>query len=81
MTTGAVFGRPSLRGLGVRLALAFSVALLPLGIVSALQSRSLLDEAQARSEAALLGETLLAVSPEANLIRSARVATVRLRRL
>ena len=74
MKVGGVFGRRSLRGLGVRLALAFSVALLPLGIVSALQSRSLLDEAQARSEAALLGETLLAVSPEANLIRSARVA-------
>ena len=66
--------RPMFRGLGVRLAFAFAVALLPLGIVSALQSRSLLDEAQARSEAALLGETLLAVSPEANLIRSARVA-------
>jgi two-component system, sensor histidine kinase PdtaS len=74
MTAGPARARPILRGLGVRLAFAFSVALLPLGIVSALQSRSLLDEAQARSEAALLGETLLAVAPEANLIRAARVA-------
>jgi two-component system, sensor histidine kinase PdtaS len=74
MTARPGTSRPFLQGLGVRLAIAFSVALLPLGIVSALQSRSLLEEARARSEAALLGETLLAVAPEANLIRSARVA-------
>jgi len=66
--------RPFTRRLGVRLALAFAAALLPLGIVSALQSRSLLDEARARSEAALLGETLLAAAPETGLIRGARVS-------
>ncbi len=71
---GPAVARSFMQGLGVRLALAFSVALLPLAIVSALQSRSLLDEAEARSEAALVGETLLAVAPEANLIRAARVA-------
>lgn len=66
--------RPITQRLGVRLAFAFAIALLPLGIVSALQSRSLLDEARARSEAALLGETLLAAAPEASLIRGARVS-------
>lgn len=54
------------------MASALTAALLPLGIVAALQSRSLLIEAHARSEAALLGETLLAAAPEAGLIRAAR---------
>jgi two-component system, sensor histidine kinase PdtaS len=66
--------RMFLRRLGVRLALAFAVALLPFGIVSGLQSKSLVDEARARSEAAVLGETLIALAPDANLIRGARVA-------
>lgn len=67
--------RPFSQRLDVRLALAFAIALLPLAIVSALQSQSLLDEAQARSEAALLGETLLSAAPEAGLIRGARVSS------
>lgn len=60
--------------LGVRLAFAFAISLLPLGVISGLQSRSLIDEARARSTAALVGETLLAAAPEARLIRGARVA-------
>ncbi len=60
--------------LGFRLAFALALALLPLGLLSAYQVRSLMGEAQARSEAAILGETLLAVAPEAGLIRDARTA-------
>ena len=62
-----------LQKLGVRLALALAIALLPLGVISGLQSRSLIHEAQARSAAALLGETLLAAGPVTRLIRSAQV--------
>ena len=65
--------RPQIwKSLGFRMAFALAVALLPLGVVSAIQSRSLLIEAQARSQAALLGETLLAAAPEAGLFRAAR---------
>lgn len=64
---------PVSQRLGVRLALALAISLLPLGVISGLQSRSLLDEARARSAAALLGETILAAGPAAQLIRSARV--------
>lgn len=71
--TAAEGPRPKFwKKLGFRMAFALTAALLPLGIVAALQSRSLLIEAQARSEAALLGETLLAAAPEAGLIRAAR---------
>ena len=71
MTAAAV--RPQIwKSLGFRMAFALAVALLPLGVVSAMQSRSLLIEAQARSQAALLGETLLAAAPEAGLFRAAR---------
>ncbi len=74
MTKPATRKRPFSQMLGVRLAFAFAVSLLPLGLISGMQSRSLMDEAKARSTAALLGETLLAAGPEARLIRGARVA-------
>ena len=74
MISGLPVARPLARRLGFRLALAFALALLPLGIVSSLQSQSLLKEAQARSQAALLGQTLMAVAPEANMIRAAQSA-------
>ena len=74
MTDAGTPKQPSSQRLGVRLAFALAVALLPLGVVSGLQSDSLLKEARARSEAALLGETLVAAAPEAALIRGARVA-------
>ncbi len=64
--------------LGVRLAFALALALLPLGILTSYQVQSLMGEAQARSEAAILGETLLAVAPEAGLIRDARAAVAAL---
>jgi len=65
---------PLSQRLGFRLAIALAISLLPLGIITGLQSQSLMDEARARSTAALLGETLLAAAPEARLIRGARVA-------
>lgn len=64
---------PVTQRLGVRLALALAISLLPLGVISGLQSRSLIEEARARSAAALLGETLLAAGPATRLIRNARV--------
>jgi two-component sensor histidine kinase len=66
---------PVWQKLGFRLALAFAVSLLPLGIISGLQSRSLIEEARARSAAGLLGETLLAAGPTIRLIRSARATS------
>jgi two-component system, sensor histidine kinase PdtaS len=74
MSENMAQSRPFPQRLGVRLALAFAITLLPFGIVSGLQSGTLLDEARARSEAALLGETLLAAADESDLIRGARVA-------
>jgi two-component system, sensor histidine kinase PdtaS len=65
---------PVVQRLGFRLAFALALALLPLGLLSAYQVRSLMSEAQARSEAAILGETLLAIAPDAGLIRDGRTA-------
>jgi two-component sensor histidine kinase len=58
--------------LGVRLALVLAVALLPLMIVSILRSQSVVNEAVARSRAALTGVTLNAVQDEINLIEGAK---------
>ena len=55
--------------LGVRLAALLALALLPLGLISMLQSRSLIDEARGQSEAALMGETLHAAGREIALIQ------------
>ena len=55
--------------LGLRLALLLSVALLPVGLIAVLQAVSLLKEAKARSEAALMGETLMSVQSELRLIQ------------
>ncbi|MFU8882598.1 MAG: sensor histidine kinase [Rhodobacterales bacterium] len=58
--------------LGVRLALLLSVALLPVGLIAVLQSVSLLKEAEARSEAALMGETLMIVQSELQVLQRAQ---------
>ncbi len=55
--------------LGVRLAALLALALLPLGLISVLQSRSLIVEARGQSEAALMGETLHAAGREIALIQ------------
>ncbi len=61
--------------LGLRLGFVLSMALLPVGLLAVLQARSLMNEARARSEAALMGETLRAVSPELRLIRQGQGAS------
>lgn len=64
--------------LGFRFALVLSAALLPLGIVSLVQTRALEAEVQGHTEAALLGETLRAASAETGTIRAVQgmVATL-----
>lgn len=60
--------------LGFRLGFVLSMALLPVGLLAVLQARSLMTEARARSEAALVGETLRATQPELRLIRQGQGA-------
>jgi two-component system, sensor histidine kinase PdtaS len=60
------------RRLGFRLALLLSIALLPLGLIAVLQTMSAVREADARSRAALLGETLLVVETQLRTIQRAR---------
>jgi len=66
--------RAAFNGLGVRLALMLAVALFPLLIIAILQSSSVAREAQARSEAALMGETMRAVAGETRVIQHAQDA-------
>lgn len=58
--------------LGVRLAIVLAIALLPLMIVSIVRSQSVVKEAVARSQAALVGETLRAVREEVVIIERAK---------
>lgn len=58
--------------LGVRLGLVIGLALLPVGLMAVFQTTDLLAEAQARSEAALAGETLRAVRPKLAVIKRAQ---------
>jgi two-component system, sensor histidine kinase PdtaS len=58
--------------LGFRLGLVLSMALLPVGLIAVLQSDKVLNEARARAEAALIGETLRAVLPGMRLLRLAQ---------
>lgn len=60
--------------LGFRLGLVLSMALLPVGLLAVLQAQSLMSEARARSEAALVGETLRALLPELRMIRQGQGA-------
>ncbi len=55
--------------LGFRMAALLAIALLPLGMISVIQSSTLVDEARERSEAALMGETLHAAGREIALIQ------------
>ncbi|MGB3246208.1 MAG: sensor histidine kinase [Sulfitobacter sp.] len=66
--------------LGVRLAVVLAVALLPLMIVSIVRSQSVVNEALARSQAALVGETLRAVDSEIIIIERAKAVAQSLSR-
>lgn len=57
--------------LALRLALGLSIALLPLGLVSAYQTYKVLEERQALSETALLEQTQQAVAASRDVIQSA----------
>ena len=70
---GSVFGR-----LGFRLMAAVGLALLPLTLLSYVQSNRFQIEAMARSEAALVGETLLAAKSQVQVIEQARAAAAAL---
>lgn len=67
-------GRPSRFAdrIGFRFAFLLAVALLPLGVISMVQSAAVLREAAARSEAALTGETMRASENEVHLIQRAQ---------
>ena len=58
--------------LGYRVAFLLAVVLMPLTLISVIQSEAVLEESRARSEAALMGETMRAASGELRLIQLAR---------
>lgn len=58
--------------IGFRLAFLLAIALLPLGVISMVQSAAVMREAAARSEAALTGETMRASENEVHLIQRAQ---------
>jgi two-component sensor histidine kinase len=66
-------GRKSTSSVGFRLAIVLAMALLPLGLLATWQNAALTEEARARSEAALLGQTLVAAEVEMLLIRDMQV--------
>ena len=71
MIPNAVRG-PVLGRLGFRLMAAFGVALMPLALLSYSQAQKFLTESQARWEAALFGETLLAATSQVEVMNRAR---------
>ncbi len=60
--------------LGFRIAFMLAAVLLPLTIISALKSFSVMEESRARAEAAVMGETMREASGELRLIQEARGA-------
>jgi hypothetical protein len=63
--------RPGMGRLGRRLALLVATAMLPLAVLSFVQTQSLQTEIDARSELALRGQTLQAAEPLIQMIRRA----------
>lgn len=64
--------------LAFRLAFLLAVVLLPLTLISVVKTLAVLEEARARSEAALMGETMQAASGELRLINQTRGAAATL---
>ncbi|MFC4667951.1 sensor histidine kinase [Seohaeicola nanhaiensis] len=58
--------------LGYRVAFILAIVLLPLTLISVMKSLAVREESLARSEAALMGETMRAASAELRLIQQAR---------
>lgn len=68
--------RPFVESLGFRLAVVLAIGLLPLMIVSVQRSQGVMNEALARSQAALVGETLQAVRQETILIEKSKAVAL-----
>ncbi len=68
------YGGAFTRRLGFRSTFVIAMVLLPLAVVTGLQSDAILREARARSEAALAGATLRAAAPEIAMIQQGRGA-------
>ncbi len=71
-------GRSFLSRLGVRLVVTFGLALLPLAVLSYVQTRQYEDESNARAEAAMLGATVQVAAPQIDRIMQARGAVAAL---
>ncbi|ULB11149.1 HAMP domain-containing protein [Cereibacter azotoformans] len=78
MTSLAGLQRRYADRIGSRMAFLLALALLPLGAISVAQSHAVLREAEARSEAALTGETMRAAEHEVRLIQKAQGAAAAL---
>lgn len=65
-------GRAPFSRLGPRLVMTFGLALLPLALLSFIQTRQYEQEANARAEAALLGATVQVAGPQVDRIMQAR---------
>ncbi|MEO6300130.1 MAG: sensor histidine kinase [Paracoccaceae bacterium] len=68
----AANGRPIVQRLGFQIAFLLAVVLLPLSLISMVNSVRAISETRARSEAALTGETLMAAANEVRMIQEAR---------
>lgn len=64
-------GRRLYEGLGFRLVVLLTIALLPLGLIAVIQNNHVVNEAQRSAETALLGLTSESVAGERTLIQSA----------
>lgn len=73
MNEGAV-GPGFTQRLGFRVGLILAIVLMPLTLISVVKSFAVIEESRARSEAALMGETMSAASGELRLIQEARGA-------
>ncbi len=71
MTTAPI-RRRVIDGVGFRVAFLLAIVLLPLTVIAVVKSLTVMQEARARSEAALMGETMRAASGELRLIQQAR---------
>lgn len=69
---------PVFQRLGARLAFMVALAMLPLGVLGLVQSQNVARQSDARSEMAVMGETVRAATPEIRMIRTAQamVATL-----
>jgi len=78
LVTGSTWFRAVGDRLSVRFAMVLALSLLPLGVVSLVQTWALQQEIQQRTQAALLGETLRSAAGEIGVIRNAQgvVATL-----